>query len=263
MIFLIISQYYSFTNNTLNSFMPLNAYNEYNLKNEIYYKTEEPEVNQILEGGFKSGYVYRLIGPTGTGKTSLMNSVIKANINNKDIKIIYFSFLYDNIDYDLIKYTESHPNSNLTLVEHIRSLKELLLSEYFKNRGEKLRKYNIIIFDPFTIVVHRGINIDFTLLSDFDDIINDLSWRNNICVLLGIYARKMSNTFWYYENDQLQVEKLILRNYENLHLFQYFPNSVKIFLYKMEKHKVLKYFMKVTSSNLNKNAKFIEWELAN
>ena len=100
-----------------------------------------------------------------------------------------------------------------------------------------------------------------THIDDFDDIMNDLAWRNNICVILGIYARKLNNTFWYYENDQKQVERLILRNYENIHLFQHFPNCVNIYLYKMQKHKVLKYYMKVTSSNNTKISNFIDWEL--
>ena len=143
-----ISQYYSTKNKTNKSFLPLKEYYEYSVKSEIYYKTEEPEVNQILEGGFRSGYIYQLIGPTETGKTTLMNSVVKANINNKNIKIIYFSFLYDNIDYELEKYSEKNPNSNFTIIDHIRSFRELLLSEYFKNKGEKLKNYNIIIFDP-------------------------------------------------------------------------------------------------------------------
>ena len=78
---------------------------------------------------------------------------------------------------------------------------------------------------------------------------------------MGIYARKLNNTFWYYENDQKQVERLILRNYENIHLFQHFPNCVNIYLYKMQKHKVLKYYMKVTSSNNTKISNFIDWEL--
>ena len=90
-----LSKYYSNKNKTTESFTPLNIYSEQNIKSEIYFKTEEPEVNQILEGGFKGGYVYEIIGPTGTGKTSLMNSLVKANIKNKKIKIIYFSFLYD------------------------------------------------------------------------------------------------------------------------------------------------------------------------
>ena len=78
---------------------------------------------------------------------------------------------------------------------------------------------------------------------------------------MGIYARKLNNTFWYNENDQKQVERLILRNYENIHLFQHFSNCVKIYLYKMQKHKVLKYYMKVTSSNNTKISNFIDWEL--
>ncbi len=253
--------YYSTINNTTKSFLTLNNYYEYSLKSEIYYKTEEPEVNQILEGGFRNGYIYQLIGPTETGKTTLINSLVKANINNKEIKIIYFSFLYDNIDYELVKYIESNPNSNLTIVEHIRTFRELLLSAYFTNRGEKLRQYNIIIFDPFTIISHRGMNIEYNLLSDFDEIIKDLSWKNNICVVFGLYIRKLINTFWYYENDQMQVDKLILRNYEYTHLFQHFPNCVTIYLYKMQKHKVLKYYMKVVSSNYSKTSNFIEWEL--
>ena len=256
-----VSLYYSTINNTTRSFLPLNAYCEYCLKSDIYYKTEEPEVNQILEGGFRGGYVYQLIGPTETGKTSLINSVVRANLNNKEIKIIYFSFLYDNIDSDIEHYLETNPNSNLTIVENIRSFRELLLSGYFKNRGEKLKNYNIIIFDPLTIILHRGISLDFNLISCFDDILNDLSWRNNICIIMGIYARKLNNTFWYNENDQKQVERLILRNYENINLFQHFPNCVKIYLYKMQKHKVLKYYMKVTSSNNTKISNFIDWEL--
>ena len=256
-----ISPYYSTNNKTTKTLLPLNAYYKFSHKFEIFYKTEEPEVNQILEGGFKAGQVYEIIGPTETGKTTLMNSVVKANINNKDIKMIYFSFLYDNVDYELEKYVELNPNANLTLVDHIRNFRELLLSEYFKNQGEKLRNYNIIIFDPFTILLHKGINIDFHLLVDFYQIINDLTWKNNICVIFGIYARKLSNTFWYYENDQKQIDRLILRNYENVHLYQHFPNYIQIYLFKMQKHKVLKYYMKVVSSKYSKTSNFIEWEL--
>lgn len=256
-----LSTYYSTKNNTIKSFLPINLYYEYCLRSEIYYKTEDPEVNQILQGGFKAGYVYQLIGPTETGKTTLMNSVVKANIDNKDIKMIYFSFLYDNVDYDLEEYAESNQNSNFTIVDHIRSFKELLLSEYFKNRGEKLRSYNIIIFDPLTIILHRGISLDFSLLTDFDQIINDLSWKNNICIIFGIYARKLSNTFWYYENDQKQIERLILRNYESINLYQHYPNCVKIYLYKMKKYKILKHYMKVISSNYTKSSGFVEWEM--
>ena len=229
-----ISQYYSTKNKTNKSFLPLKEYYEYSVKSEIYYKTEEPEVNQILEGGFRSGYIYQLIGPTETGKTTLMNSVVKANINNKNIKIIYFSFLYYNIDYELEKHSDKNSNSNFT----------------------------IIIFDPFTIILHQRINLELTLISDFDEIINELSWKNNICVIFGIYARKLNDTFWHYENDQKQIERLILRNYENNQLFEHFPNCVKVYLYKMQKRKVLKYYMKVVSSNFYKSSNFIEWELA-
>ena len=257
-----LSKYYSNKNKTTESFTPLNIYSEQNIKSEIYFKTEEPEVNQILEGGFKGGYVYEIIGPTGTGKTSLMNSLVKANIKNKKIKIIYFSFLYDNVDYDLEQYAFLNQVGNFTIVDHIRSFKELLLSEYFKNMGEKLKNYNIIIFDPLTIILHRGMNFDFLLMNEFSEIINNLTWKNKGCVIFGLYDPKLGNTFWYYENDQKQIERLIMRNYENINLFQHFANSVKIYLYKIQKHKVVKYYMKVMSSNYLKSTNFSEWELA-
>ena len=257
-----LSKYYSNKNKTTKGFIPLNIYFTKSLNSEIYFKAEEPEVNQILEGGFKGGYVYQIIGPTGTGKTSLMNSLVKANINNKNIKIIYFSFLYDNVDYDLEQYAESNHDGNLTIVDHIRNFKELLLSEYFKNMGEKLKNYNIIIFDPLTIILHRGMNFDFLLMNEFSEIINNLTWKNKVCVIFGLYDPKLGNTFWYYENDQKQIERLIMRNYENINLFQHFANSVKIYLYKIQKHKVVKYYMKVMSSNYLKSTNFSEWELA-
>ena len=191
------SLYYSNKNKTIRSLLPLKANYDQSIQSEIYYKSEEPEVNQILEGGFKAGYVYKIIGSCGTGKTTLLNSVVKANINNKDIKVIYFSFLYDNVDYDLEQYAQSNPNSNLTLVDHIRNFRELI-SEYFKDKGEKLKNYNIIIFDPFTILSHRGINIDYALITYFDKIINYLTQKYNICVIFGLNARKLSNTFFFF-----------------------------------------------------------------
>ena len=78
---------------------------------EIIFKTEEPEVNQILEGGFKGGYIYKIIGPTETGKTTLINSLVRANISHKEIKILFFSFINDNIDYDILTQIKSFPNS--------------------------------------------------------------------------------------------------------------------------------------------------------
>ena len=104
-------------------------------------------------------------------------------------------------------------------------------------------------------------NIDFSLLNEFNEILNNLAWVNKICFIFSIFCRRLNNTFWYNENDQKQVERLILRNYENINLFQHFPNCVKIYLYKMQKHKVLKYYMKVTSSNNTKISNFIDWEL--
>lgn len=256
-----ISNYYSKINKTTNTLKSLAKYTESKLRNKNIYKTEEPEVNQILEGGFKGGYMYKIIGPAETGKTTLINSLIRANIHKKDIKILFFSFILDNIDFDLLTEIKSSNNSNITIVDNIKNFNELLLSEYFKNKGEKLKNYNIIIFDPFTIILYKGIFVDYSLLNDFNDIINTLSWKNNICFIFCLFSRKLGNTFWYYKNDQGNIERLILRNYENLEILHNLPNSVKIYLYKMQKHKVLKYYMKVTSSCFQQTSNFIEWEL--
>ena len=259
-----ISKYYSSINKTTditNFLNSLQSYTEYKLKNEVIYMTEEPEVNQILEGGFKGGYIYKIIGPTESVKTTLINSLVRANINNKNIKILYFSFINDNIDYDLLTQIKNNPNINLTIVENIVNFNGLLMSEYFKNRADKLKNYNIIIFDPFTIILYKGVFVDYSLLNDFNEIINNLAWKYNICFVFSISARKLSNTFWYCKNDQDIVERVILRNYENLDILQNLPNSVQIYLYKMRKNNIIKYYMKVTSSCLNKVSNFIEWEL--
>ena len=259
-----ISNYCSTINKTTNIndfFNSITSYDSMRSQEEMIFKTEEPEVNQILEGGFKGGYIYKIIGPTETGKTTLINSLVRANISHKEIKILFFSFINDNIDYDILTQIKSFPNSNLTTVDNIKNFTELLLSEYLKNKGEKMKNYNIIIFDPFTILLYKGIYSDYSLLNNFNEIINGLAWKYNICFIFTIYAKKLGNTFWYYKNDQGNIERLILRNYDNLDILQNTPNSVHIYLYKMKKNNILKYYMKIASSCLSNYSNFIEWDL--
>ena len=259
-----LANYYSSVNKTtdIKTFLkPLDEYASLKSQKEVEYKIEDAEINQILEGGFKGGYIYKIIGSTGTGKSTLINSIVRANINNKDIKILFFSFINDNIDYSLLAQIKSSSNSNVTIVENIRDFRQLLLSEYLKNRGEKLKNYNIIIFDPFTIIMFKGLfSVDYSSLNYFNEIINNLAWKYNICFIFSMYARKLGNTFWYYKNDQGNIERLILRNYENLDILQNTPNSVQIYLYKMKKNNIIKYYMKVTSSCLTQTSNFMEWE---
>lgn len=258
-----LSKNYSKSHKTIdkNIFLKsIKVYHEFKLKDEVIYKTEEPEVNQVLEGGFKGGYIYKLIGPTETGKTTLINSLVRANINN-NTKILFFSFIDDNIDYDLLNNIKTSSNKNITIVDNIKTFYELLLSEYFKNKGEKLKNYNLVIFDPFTIILYKGVSVDNSLLNDFNEILNNLSWKYNICFVFSIYARKLSNTFWYAKNDQGNIERIILRNYDNLDILPKLSNNIKIYLYKMRKHNIVKYYMRVTSPCLNKITNFIEWEL--
>ena len=74
----------------------------------------------------------------------------------------------------------------------------------------------ISLKNGISIILHKGLNLDFPLLDEFREIINSLTWKNKACVIFGLYARKLGNTFWYYENDQKQIERLIMRNYENI-----------------------------------------------
>ena len=48
---------------TTEKFENLSSFTKEIEKNESkIYRTDEPEVNQILEGGFKGGYIYKIIG---------------------------------------------------------------------------------------------------------------------------------------------------------------------------------------------------------
>ena len=258
------SNYYSNINKTTNLNNFLNSIKFYYIKRsqeEVQYKTEEPEVNQVLGGGFKGGYIYKIIGSVGTGKSTLINSLIRANINNKEIKILFFSFINDNIECDLLAQSKSFPNVNMTIVDNIKNFNELLLSEYLKNRGDKMKNYNIIIFDPFTLILYKDCYTDYSSLNDFNEIINSLSWKYNISFIFSIYAKRLGNTFWYYKNDQGNIERLILRNYDNLDILKNTPNNVSIYLYKMKKKNIIKYYMKVISSCLSNYSNFIEWDL--
>ena len=247
---------------TTEKFENLSSFTKEIEKNESkIYRTDEPEVNQILEGGFKGGYIYKIIGLPCTGKTTLISSVVKINKNEPKTKILFFSFLNDNISSDILEYINESNIKNITIEENIFSFQELLASSYFQNNGENLKQYNIIIFDPFTLILYKGFNMDYSLIFKFDKIINYLASKYNICFIFSIYAKKTRNNFWYNKDDNNEKSKIILSNYESYDPLPNLPNTVKINLFTMKKGRVVKYLMKVTSSSYKQPSNFIEWDL--
>lgn len=257
-----ISEVISKENKNNKSFQSLSLIIKTNFsEQEKIFRTEEPEVNQILEGGFKGGNVYKIIGCSGTGKTTLINSIIKTNMCQTNIKILIFCFIYENINSKILSLNESM--KSITIVEGIFTFVELLESEYFKEGGEKIKEYDIVILDPFSMILYKGISVDISLIRLFCNLIDELSRKYKICFIFSIYGRKVNNNLFFYKDDKGEENKIILRNYDNYDILPNPQNCVKIVLYKIKKNTLPRefHFMKVFSNNLKNISNLIEWDL--
>jgi RecA/RadA recombinase len=92
------------------------------LKNEKQpkiIKTKIKDIDSFLNGGFKTGFVYELVGPSLSGKSYFLNNLIKINnLNNEDIKILY-------IDNNNSFKNEKLKNKKITHIENIFTFLQL------------------------------------------------------------------------------------------------------------------------------------------
>ena len=218
-------------------------------KEDFFFKSGDPELNLTLEGGFYKGKLYQIIGPSLSGKTTLINSIISENINLDNIKILCFSFINENININ------NFPNNkNINIISECLSINDIIL--YFSIHENEIEKYNLIIFDPLTAILSKDIKEDLNYVEEFNKILNNLIYKFKACVILT----GMVKTLKVIKLEDIKNKQVYeVRDYDS-----FIPNNLlfkeaQIVLYKIErKNFETKYYVKVNSPYLYNGNCFFE-----
>ena len=218
-------------------------------KEDFFFKSGDPELNLTLEGGFYKGKLYQIIGPSLSGKTTLVNSIINENINLDNIQILCFSFINENINInDLSNYKK------INIITECLSINEVIL--YLSIPENNIEKYNLIIFDPITAILSRDIKEDLIYVDEFQKILNKLIYKFNACVILTGMVKKLK----VIQLTDIKNNKI----YEVREYYSFIPHSIhfnetQIALYKIERKNFdSKYYAKVNSPYLYTSNCFFE-----
>ena len=173
---------------TLNEFI---KEEETTLKTNVTYPVKEEIVNEKLNGGFHSGTCYLIKGTTGSGKTLLIQSLLKNLLNSsssknkplspKGTKIIIFTFF--GVDLDAKLEAKLKAAFNATFVKDLTSFEDLMRTEYV--RKGLLEEFDLIIFDNITAVLNTEFGVLDDLVNIFYQKLNYLTAEKNKCVLLS------------------------------------------------------------------------------
>jgi archaellum biogenesis ATPase FlaH len=232
--------------------IPISLFDTINIKN-FYFKSGDAELDVVLEGGFQYGKIYEINGPSLSGKTTLINSIIRNNIFKIfNIKILFLSSILGNLESDLIN------NENLKkikLIDDFFIIKDII---NILNNLSDINSFNLIIIDSLSVVLSNDVKIDNETINEFIRILNKLAYEFNICIIYTALVKKLKNEVLVDISDVKNPVKYIVRIYKDILPIQTPLKIAKISLYKIEQKNVsIKYYARIISNNLiNRNAFF-------
>ena len=197
---------------------------EQRASNKIY-QTHCHELNQALGNGFHSGGIYEINGPSLSGKTTLINSIIEKNKRNS--KILFIDLLGNN----LFTTNSNKKYTNITHVTNIFLITDLI--NYLKKERDNPSSYGLILLDSITIILGKEMKCDEGIVLELVKVLNDLALKNQSCIIYTSIVRR------YKESEMFDVKnKQIIHLKENDTLLpnQFLPvKSAEISLYPLLK----------------------------
>ena len=229
--------------------IPISLFDTINIKN-FYLKSGDAELDVALEGGFQYGKIYEINGPSLSGKTTLINSIIRNNIFKIfNIKILFLSSIFGNLESDLIN------NKKIKYIDDFYTIKDII---NILNNISDINAYNLIIIDSLSVVLSNDVKIENETLNEFLGILNKLAYNYNICIIYTALVKKLKNEILVDISDIKNPIKFIVRIYKDILPIQKPLKIAKISLYKIEQKNIsIKYYARIFSNNLiNRNAFF-------
>ena len=229
--------------------IPISLFDTINIKN-FYLKSGDAELDVALEGGFQYGKIYEINGPSLSGKTTLINSIIRNNIFKIfNIKILFFSSIFGNLESDLIN------NKKIKYIDDFYTIKDII---NIINNISDINSYNLIIIDSLSVVLSNDVKIENETLNEFLGILNKLAYNYNICIIYTALVKKLKNEILVDISDIKNPIKFIVRIYKDILPIQKPLKIATISLYKIEQKNIsIKYYARIFSNNLiNRNAFF-------
>ena len=214
--------------------IPISLFDTINIKN-FYLKSGDAELDVALEGGFQYGKIYEINGPSLSGKTTLINSIIRNNI----YKIFNIKILFLKIKY----------------IDDFYTIKDII---NILNNISDINAYNLIIIDSLSVVLSNDVKIENETLNEFLGILNKLAYNYNICIIYTALVKKLKNEILVDISDIKNPIKFIVRIYKDILPIQKPLKIATISLYKNEQKNIsIKYYARIFSNNLiNRNAFF-------
>ena len=231
------------------NYIPISLFDTINIKN-FYLKSGDAELDVALEGGFQYGKIYEINGPSLSGKTTLINSIIRNNIYKIfNIKILFLSSIFGNLESDLIN------NKKIKYIDDFYTIKDII---NILNNISDINVYNLIIIDSLSVVLSNDVKIENETLNEFLGILNKLAYNYNICIIYTALVKKLKNEILVDISDIKNPIKFIVRIYKDILPIQKPLKIATISLYKIEQKNInTKYYARIFSNNLiNRNAFF-------
>lgn len=186
--------------------------------NQISLMPVDEELKLVLNGGFYYSHSYEIKGPSLSGKTLLINTLLFSNMNRIK-KCIFFDFIGTNlwkIDWE----------NKIEIVSNLYSISEVV--QFI--RKIPIGKYDVVIFDPLAIILSKELEYNSATIKEFTHEINILLYKKSITI---IYTSSVRQCELFECFDEITKRSWFEREYESTIPLLFLPiNKTEICLYR-------------------------------
>lgn len=197
--------------------------------NQISLIPVDEKLKEVLHGGFYLGNSYEIKGPSLSGKTLLINTLLYSNVNRLK-KCLFFDFIGTSLWKIDWENKIEHINNLYTITEVLHTIKKI-------PKG----KYDVVVFDPITIILANELEINSEVIKLFTNEINILLYKKNTTVIYTSSIRRLQQNECFDENTKTSW---LERDYQSLTPLLFLPiNKTEICLYRKSNNEKQLFFV--------------------
>lgn len=251
-----------------------NASNCLKASNNQMLSTCNTSINNFLSGGFQRGKIYELQGPSLSGKSHFLKSLIENNMNinsnnimNNNIPKILFIDTNSSFSIEKFEKTESNKNIpknletpslitinyNIKHIDHIFDFMELYHYLYSLYTKSQLHEVAFIFIDSLSLIANKlNLSKDDELIKEFNNLILSIVEKYTIGIIYTSSSYKTRDKVLYDFSKTEENKTLLFKETEsNLHSNVIFLPDYSLFFmsqnysYTLNAFKNRKYYVKI------------------